>query len=280
MTITSGRGEATGGSVDVTAGNGNAAGSTGGSINMRVGDGQTTDGSVVLKDASGSALMTVSSTTFTSSTAAVSITASSSTVAITAQTTVTITGSSTNIAGGLLHVNSNSFKITSDGTTQKFLVTSAGAVTIADDITLQKAAASITHSGATSLTISSASLVLSGATTVSGGILHVHSQNLKVTSDGSTQKFLVTASSGAVAMAGDLTMSAAAATINHTGGTSLTVASTKLIVSGGDVIFAGSASSPGSGTNCVQGQFAYDTSYIYICGTTNAWYKAALSTHH
>ena len=48
-----------------------------------------------------------------------------------------------------------------------------------------------------------------------------------MTSDGTVQKFAVTASSGNVAMSGGLTLSAAVATIAHSG-TSLTISSTSL----------------------------------------------------
>ncbi|RHY16335.1 hypothetical protein DYB37_010469 [Aphanomyces astaci] len=120
-------------------------------------------------------------------------------------------------------------------------------------------------------------MTLTGSSTVvTGGLLHVNANNFKITSDGTTSTFLVTAATGAVSMAGDLALTAAAASITHSGATSLTVSTPSLIVTGGTFVMAGSAGTASAGT-CVQGTIMYDTSFIYICSTANAWYKATLA---
>eukprot|EP00644_Phytophthora_capsici_P004477 jgi/Phyca11/506319/fgenesh2_kg.PHYCAscaffold_19_\ len=128
-------------------------------------------------------------------------------------------------------------------------------------------------------------------TTVSGGPLHVDSHNFRVSKDGSTDVLYVDVAGSVVkALAanvlGQLQLSAVEASIVHTqtGSTAaLTISSPMLKLSGGDVVFAGSAvtassPAPTGGSTCVAGTLRYDDSVIYFCMTGNVWKKITLTT--
>ena len=124
----------------------------------------------------------------------------------------------TKAAAAITHTGATSFTISSTGTagtvTVESVVFNGGAVSgvttlaASDDITLSKAAAAITHTGATSFTISS---------TGTAGTVTVES----VVFNGGAVSGVTT-----LAASDDITLSKAAAAITHTGATSFTISST------------------------------------------------------
>ncbi|DAZ94475.1 TPA: hypothetical protein N0F65_003511 [Lagenidium giganteum] len=206
--LTGGSGPSGGGSINLQSGDSSSA--SAGSVNMVLGTGVSV-GSFNVKTAANVNLLSVTSNTVTASSAAISLSASTSSISLTAATTVSITGT---------------------------------------------------------------------GTTVSGGILHVDSHDFRVSSDGSTDMFRVTSSTGAVTLAGSMVFSANAATLTHSGSTSLTMSSPMLILTGGSVIFDGSASTVTVASACTKGTFNYDSTYIYLCTATNTWMRVALTAHY
>ncbi|EQC25689.1 hypothetical protein SDRG_16428 [Saprolegnia diclina VS20] len=136
---------------------------------------------------------------------------------------------------------------------------------------------SLSSTSTMALTASTSVTITGTSTVVAGGHLHVSANDFLVTSNGANQVFVVTAASGAVSIAGDITLSSNVAQIMHSGSTSLTITSPSVIFTGGSVVLDGSASTPVSSTPCAKGTIQFDASYVYICSSTDTWRKAALA---
>merc|ERR1711998_379069 len=135
--------------------------------------------------------------------------------------------------------------VTATTVTDGFFSTTSGAVTgvttlaASDDVTLSKNTAAITHSGTTSLTVSSTSgtVAIESVTFTGGAITGVGALLAAGTIQGGTvSDGTFSTTSGAVtgvttlAASDDVTLSKAAASITHSGTTSLTVTSTGTVI--------------------------------------------------
>jgi hypothetical protein len=90
----------------------------------------------------------------------------------------------------------------------------------------------------------------------------------------------VDATNNDVIVSEELKLSAAAAMITHTGGTTLTVSSVKLVLTGGALVLDGSAQSTGPtvNTSCTKGSVQFDDQYLYLCmGSTPVWKRVELA---
>jgi len=162
-----------GGSVDLSAGDSTSG--TGGSIHAYVGAG-VTDGGFYVKKSTVSApdILKVTSLQLAGSSAAVAFTSTASTIALDSAAEVTITSTtSTTVEGGPLHVNSENFRVSKDGTVDVLYVNVTGSVVdVFGQLELSAEQASILHSStgsAATLTISSPSLKLTGGNVIFQG---------------------------------------------------------------------------------------------------------------
>jgi len=91
------------------------------------------------------------------------------------------------VSGAQMHINAQSFKVTSDGATDKFTISSAGATEVMGTLSVTGLA------------------TFNGGLEVAGAATHISGQNFKITSNGVAETFKVTASNGNVDVAGEIT---------------------------------------------------------------------------
>ena len=108
------------------------------------------------------------------------------------------------MTGAQAHINAQDFKVTSDGSTNKFTIEASTGNTVIEG-TLD-VSSDITGSG----DVQGAEIRATNGLVVTGAAAHVNAQMLKVTSDGSTAVFSVAGDTGNTIIGGTLDVTSAA----------------------------------------------------------------------